>query len=240
MLNHVLFLYLLFVSQEFYFLVYSFVTYYLIFLIGINISAHRYFSHKGFALNKNLEKLFAFIMCICTVGSPIAWAGMHRKHHQFSDGGNDPHSPRSEHKNSYLRSYIGIWKQYTADLKYVRDLRKESIQKIFHKNYFLVIILYCLLIYCIRLSPTDVIVFYCIPAVFCFHAASLIVTLGHSAKTKDVRTNDYSVDSIIIHYLCAGEGLHNLHHQNPKTFYFRENKWYFFDFPGFIISKIKC
>ena len=178
-------------------------------------------------------------MTLATIGSTLAWAGMHRQHHKYSDKSLDPHSPVDTQTpiKSFFMSYIGLWKIYVARPEFTGDLRRDDLHKFLHRYYFLIIMLWCLLL--AMINPLLVLFMYTVPAVFCFHAASLIVTAGHTSGTRDYKTSDNSRNNILLHWVTWGEGLHNLHHAQPKHFRYREGpaqKWYYFDLPGFIIE----
>ena len=67
---------------------------YLIFVlmcpIGISAGLHRYFTHKSFKTSKAWERIMLFASVYASVGSSIAWVGMHRAHHRYSDKKYDP------------------------------------------------------------------------------------------------------------------------------------------------------
>ena len=72
----------------------SIIAYYILLTIGISIMMHRYFSHKSFEFKNNIiRKFFIIISLLSLRGSPIAWAYLHRAHHEHVDTKNDPHTP---------------------------------------------------------------------------------------------------------------------------------------------------
>jgi fatty-acid desaturase len=215
--------------------------YFLMFCVGVDIGVHRYFSHKSFKTSKFYELFFGVWMTLATVGSSLAWAGMHRQHHKNADTLLDPHTPHGG-KNSFLgafKAYIGLWKFYVARPEFTSDLRKSSLHRFFHFYYFLVILIYCILLYLIH--PLALVFLYCVPATFSFHAASMIVTFGHLMGDRSHETPDKSRNSLLVHWLTMGEGLHNLHHAEPWQYRYSggpASRWYFFDLPGFFIEKV--
>ena len=119
--------------------------YYFFFGWGIVIGMHRLFSHRSFETNYSF--ILAIFATLATVGSTIAWVGMHRKHHVTSDKVDDPHSPRSHPENSngilaFLQAYIGIWPNYVATARHSRGVRRQRLHKFLHYYYFLIILLY--------------------------------------------------------------------------------------------------
>lgn len=62
-------------------------------LLGINLCYHRLLTHRGFSCPLWCEHTLA-IFGVCAVqDSPPHWVAVHRRHHQFADEDNDPHSP---------------------------------------------------------------------------------------------------------------------------------------------------
>lgn len=217
----------------------SLAVYFCMFCLGINIGAHRLFSHRSFKTSRLGRWVLGFCMVLATVGSPLAWAGMHRAHHAGADTDEDPHSPVT-HKTRWLGfalSYLGIWRSYHASLRGSKDLRRDPAQQFFHFWYFAILIGFAATLY-FTLGIQGVVFGYCLPAVACFHVASLIVTWGHAAPEKSSRTRDYSQNSLLIHLLSFGEGLHHLHHAKPALYRYRDQRWYFFDLPGFLIENV--
>lgn len=217
----------------------SVAVYFVMFCIGVNIGVHRYFSHQSFETGPVQEWFMGIAMCLASLGSPLAWAGMHRMHHQFSDSGKDPHTPLVDGKasvKSFLRTYIGVWSQYVASPKYIRDIKKMTLHKVLHFYYFGFIFSYILLL--ALLDPVLVIYLYCLPAVMSFHAASCIVTVGHVLGHKPHNTRDSSRNNVVLHWLTFGEGLHNEHHAYPRNAIYLGKPWYFFDLPGFLIQTV--
>ena len=53
---------------------------------------HRTVSHKN-SIHPLAEKILLMLSWLGATSSAIAWAGVHRKHHRYSDTEKDPHSP---------------------------------------------------------------------------------------------------------------------------------------------------
>ena len=62
-------------------------------LLGITVSYHRLLSHRAYDCVAPMRFLFTALGAMAIEGSPIRWASVHRRHHQFSDMEGDPHSP---------------------------------------------------------------------------------------------------------------------------------------------------
>jgi len=68
-------------------------------VLSTTIYLHRSVTHKGVELHPAVAAFFHLWIVLFTGIVPREWAGVHRKHHQFSDKEGDPHSP-------YL---LGLW-----------------------------------------------------------------------------------------------------------------------------------
>lgn len=90
------------------YLILAIITYY-----GANISVglgmHRLWSHGAYKTTLWVEYLLAFISAGTLQGPILAWASDHFKHHRYTDGERDPHSP-SKYKGKikgFLWSHVG-------------------------------------------------------------------------------------------------------------------------------------
>ena len=212
----------------------SFVTYWVTGILGINIGFHRLISHRSFVTSNIIEKILSLIGVITTVGSPLAWAAIHRQHHRCTDRIGDPHSPL---ELGNFKAWFGLWNNVRLDLKLIKDLRSKPFYRKIHKYYF-----YIILFYCIGLSlidPIYVIFIYCIPACLCLHSTSSIIVIAHRHGYRpypDVK--DQSRNSWIANLITLGEGWHNTHHAKPYAWNNQEH-WWEFDIPAYIIRFIK-
>jgi stearoyl-CoA desaturase (delta-9 desaturase) len=60
---------------------------------GVTVGYHRYLTHRSFTAARPLRLVLAIAGALAVEGGPIGWVSAHRKHHRFSDGPGDPHSP---------------------------------------------------------------------------------------------------------------------------------------------------
>ena len=71
------------------------ISFYVLNILGIWMTLHRYYSHKSFEFkNVFLKWIFTLLAVIAGRGSPLGWVYLHRKHHAYSDTEQDPHSPK--------------------------------------------------------------------------------------------------------------------------------------------------
>jgi len=177
---------------------------------------HRTVAHKN-SINPVVEKIMILVSWLGASGSAIAWAGLHRAHHRFSDTNKDPHNPLTR----------GKWNVYwfpTGDtniIKYVPDLLRKKWYVFQHKYYLYGLILFHIL----GLLLLPIAAYWCVlvvPAVLMWSAGSSINIFCHD------KTGPLNVP--FLGYLQAGEGWHKNHHLDPANAIF--NKKY--DWGGYI------
>jgi fatty-acid desaturase len=221
-------------TGEFYLLLVSLITYWIIGVLGVNIGLHRLLSHRSFKTYPVFEYLFSAISVLTTIGSPLAWTAVHRQHHRKTEQPGDPHSP---YLLGNLRAWFGFWNYPKLDLKLVRDLRESQFQRFLHKRYLEIILIYCFILFVI--NPWFIIFVYAIPACLCLHSSSAIIVIAHRHGYKThVLKHDESRNSWIANLITLGEGWHNNHHAKPYAWSNWE-KWWEWDIPSLIIRVIK-
>jgi stearoyl-CoA desaturase (delta-9 desaturase) len=71
-------------------------SFYILNILGIWMTLHRYYSHKSFNFRYLfLKYIFTLIAILAGRGSPLGWVYLHRQHHAYSDTEKDPHSPKN-------------------------------------------------------------------------------------------------------------------------------------------------
>ncbi len=201
--------------------------------IGNEIGMHRLWSHRSFKTSKIKEVFLHLCSVPLLCGSSIAYAGIHRQHHAYSDTDKDPHQTGSPWKTLfYVRN-----PNLVMSPKIVTDLIKSPLHRWIHKHYFkinLVILLSALVLF----GPIYTGWFLSSVIVYNFIVIGLINIYGHRPEhgTRNFDTNDKSTNNFWLQALLWGHGLHNNHHKNPASFRLnvKENE---FDLPGWIIEK---
>ena len=96
--------------------------------LGINLGYHRLLTHRGFVCPKWLEYSFALLGLCCIQHTPAYWVAIHRRHHQYADAQDDPHSPLA----GFLWGHFGWVLAENDDLKdeivtqrYAKDLMRD-------------------------------------------------------------------------------------------------------------------
>lgn len=85
-----------------------FFTFYLLTMIGVEVGYHRYFSHRSFQATKPIQALLAILGSMAAEGGVIFWVAHHRRHHQYTEQAEDPHSPHL-HGQDFWGQLRGFW-----------------------------------------------------------------------------------------------------------------------------------
>src|SRR4029450_7024255 len=70
---------------------------YLLRMWAITVGYHRYLSHRSFRTNRALQFVLALLGATAMQQGPLWWASWHRRHHEYADTPDDPHSPVVRH-----------------------------------------------------------------------------------------------------------------------------------------------
>jgi stearoyl-CoA desaturase (delta-9 desaturase) len=168
-----------------------------------------------------------------TVGSSIAWVGVHRAHHVFTDKPYDPHSPH----DGIFKAWTGIGHTETKiPVSFVKDLLRDPLHRIVHDNYFKILLIPIIILFIC--SPLLGVFLYAIPATLALQTTSIVNVLGHRHGYRSHNTDDRSTNSWLANLISLGEGWHNNHHNKPSNYNIKE-KSHEWDLIGWFIERIK-
>lgn len=188
--------------------------------IGTAIMLHRYISHRAIDIRPMLKPILYWIACMSGQGSPIWWAALHRGyHHAHSDKEKDIHSPTKGFWHAYMGWMFTI-NYNSVSLRYAVEKLKDKQLMWFHKNYNKVIWISFLILF--LFNPAMSIWFYIIPALCGLHTDSMVNSLCHTenAGYRIFDTKDHSENVWFLGYFGWGQGWHNNHHNDPRSFDF--------------------
>jgi stearoyl-CoA desaturase (Delta-9 desaturase) len=190
-------------------------------VLGVSIGCHRYLAHRSFETSQISIVLLYLMATLSCIGSPLIWAAVHRKHHQCADQEGDPHCPQR----------LGFWGiilgSYNSEAfptaSHMRDFFRDPWLLFFHRNYFLVLLVY---IFALLLVGTKAFVAgFAVPITLTYWATSLGIYLNHTHGYRNFETADKSRNSWILSFYTLGDGWHNNHHHAPKNFNHRIHWW---------------
>lgn len=196
-------------------------SFYILNILGIWMTLHRYYSHKSFKLNIVLKWLFSTIALLAGRGSIIGWVYLHRLHHAYSDEEKDPHSP---HNLGYKMFGFGHMKQQEGEMKIFLVKELMTAEQLFiHKWYMLLLIPIVG-----TLALIDLQLFYwawVVPAALIQFSTSNFNYFGHTSGYRNYETKDQSKNNFWLWPIILGEAWHNNHHGDAKNFSTRHKFW---------------
>lgn len=212
--------------------------------LGVACGYHRIFSHNT---HPNLpvwkENIILFFGTMSGQGSSITWSAIHRGyHHKWSDTERDLHSPR----DGIYHAFFGWATKITennpiVNLKYAGPILRKKNHLWFHQNQMR--ILWTVPIITALYSWELSLMLWCLPTAITLLQDNLVNVFGHKRALIGYRnyndTSDNSHNNFVLGYLGWGQGWHNNHHHNPKSFDFGSGisgKWWEWD-PCKIFSK---
>jgi stearoyl-CoA desaturase (delta-9 desaturase) len=206
---------------------------YLATAVGITVGYHRYFTHRSFATVSWIQYLLLILGSMAFQGPMLTWVAVHRRHHQHSDGEDDPHSPHAYGPgiSGVLR---GLWHSHIGWLfkepgfnipSYVRDYEGRTGLR-----------------WCSDLFPVWVALGLLIPTLLGWlliggwlgallgfvwggliriflvhHVTWSINSVCHLWGEQPFRSRDESRNNLWFGILGLGEGFHNNHHAFPTS-----------------------
>ncbi len=206
---------------------------YLLTVLGITVGYHRLFSHHSFETNRVVQFLLAVLGSMAVQGPLLKWVALHRRHHQFSDTADDPHSPHA-HDQGFFGLLRGLWHAHLGWffqpdppdlLRYVKDLRQSRALRL-ASALFPVWVLIGLLIPTVlgalwTLTWTGALcglLWGGLARIFLVHHVTWSVnSVCHLWGSQPFPSGDESRNNFVFGLLALGEGWHNNHHAFPTS-----------------------
>ena len=201
-------------------------------IVCVTLFLHRGQAHRGFVFNPLLEHFMRFWLWLTTGMVTKQWVAIHRKHHRFSDGQGDPHSPH----------VYGIWHVLLKGARLYHSASKDSVmvatygqgtpndwveRKVYTQHSRLGILL-MLIIDLVLFGPLGFIVWGVQMIWIPFWAAGVVNGLAHWWGYRNGITKDQSRNISPWGIIIGGEELHNNHHLDPASPKM-SRRWFEFD-----------
>ena len=201
--------------------------------LGITVGFHRLFVHRSFETYTWVKFILAVLGSMAVQGPLLKWVAMHRRHHQYSDTPDDPHSPQHEGQGvlgllrGFWHAHIGWFFQpdppdldhYVKDLRASRTLRVASY--LFPLWVVLGLVIPAVLGGVITLSWAGVwtgLIWGGLVRIFLVHHVTWSVNSAcHLWGFRPYRSDDQSRNNFVFGILALGEGWHNTHHAFPTS-----------------------
>ena len=228
--------------------------------LGINLGYHRLLTHRGFACPKFLEHSFA-VLGVCSMqDTPARWVAVHRRHHQFSDQQDDPHSPLVHGLWGHVGwmlienrdlARLGIYDRYAKDI--LRDPFYRRMEKSF--LYPTIVLTSWAIFFAIGLATgllsgntladalqlgTSVLLWAVfVRTVIVWHITWLVNSASHLWGYRTYETGDDSRNNWLVALLSNGEGWHNNHHIDPRSAA-HGHKWWEIDVVFWVVRLLEA
>ncbi len=200
--------------------------------LGIAVGYHRIISHNSITISSWKKKVLSVLGLFGCQGSTIFWVALHRGyHHASTDTLKDFHSPIHGRWSAYM-GWIFKLQPTDISLKYAVDLLKDPFHLFIHKHHNKII--WGTLAVVALISWQTALYGFIIAMTVAQHQENLVDLFGHtpSAGYRNFDLKDLSTNVPILGFLAWGQGWHNNHHKDPKSFDFGSSisgKWWEYD-----------
>ena len=210
--------------------------------IGVTVGFHRLFTHRSFKTAGPLRFLLAALGSAAIEGPLIEWVSNHRKHHQFSDESDDPHSPH--HHGTGVRgalrglahAHLGwILKGDAAATpeRYAKDLLADPIARFVDRTFLVWLLAGLALPFALGAALTGTLdgalaglLWGGAVRIFLLHHATFSInSLCHFFGRQPYATGDKSRNLAWLALPTLGEAWHNNHHAFPTSARHGRSRW---------------
>jgi stearoyl-CoA desaturase (Delta-9 desaturase) len=202
-------------------------------VLGVTVGFHRYFTHRSFETGRVMQFALGALGSMAVEGPLLKWVALHRRHHQYSDQPDDPHSPCSEGRG--FRAIVrGMWHAHMGWFfrpeppgldRYVKDLRQSAALRA-ASALFPVWVLVGLLIpsligWALEGDVTGALMGFIwggLTRIFLVHHVTWCInSVCHLWGGRSFASGDQSRNNFLLGLLAFGEGWHNNHHAFPTS-----------------------
>jgi stearoyl-CoA desaturase (delta-9 desaturase) len=206
---------------------------YVLTTLGISIGYHRLFTHRSFETNAAIQLVLAILGSMAIEGAMLKWVAIHRRHHQYSDQPEDPHSPHHQGRG-LLGLLRGLWHAHMGWLfrpdppdldRYIKDLQESRLLRVASALFpvwaALGFIVPAVLGGLLMESWNGVwrgLIWGGLVRVFLVHHVTWSVnSVCHMWGLRPYESGDESRDNVVFGILGMGEGWHHTHHTFPSS-----------------------
>jgi stearoyl-CoA desaturase (Delta-9 desaturase) len=188
-------------------------------VVATSIYLHRALAHRALVIHPTADVLFRAVLWLTTGQNRQEWVAVHRKHHTFTDGPGDPHSPQ----------LLGFWRVQLGNVYYyAREARNpETLRKfapdivpdrwdraLFAHGWLGPALGVGLLCAALGVVP-GLAAGLGHGVLYVFVFAPLINGLGHWSGRQTFTNTAYNWS--VLAGVTGGESLHNNHHAHPRA-----------------------
>lgn len=209
-------------------------------IVSVTLFLHRGQAHRGIEFHPALSHFMRLWLWLTTGMVTKEWVAVHRKHHRYSDGPGDPHSPIVFGIWRVLFSGVLLYSEATKDEKMVNQYGvgtpDDWLEKNIYSKYSVYGVLLLLIFNTLVFNGWGILIWLIQIAWIPFHAAGVINGIGHWFGYRNGITQDNSRNIVPWGIWIGGEELHNNHHLNPSSVKL-SRRWWEFDI-GYFWLKI--
>jgi stearoyl-CoA desaturase (delta-9 desaturase) len=223
---------------------------YAVTMFGITAGLHRHFAHRTFRTSVPMRVVLAVIGSMAAQGPLMFWVTAHRRHHAYSDGPGDPHSPNLSGPG-WLGKIRGFWHSHMGWMlvedvsnwsKFACDLLRHRYLFTLHQLYPVWVLLGLLIPTAIGgaiertwLGALEGLLWGGLVRIFLVNQAAWCVgSVCHMFGARPFPTPDHSGNVSWVAWMTFGEGLQNNHHAFPGST-MHALRWWQPDISGWII-----
>jgi stearoyl-CoA desaturase (Delta-9 desaturase) len=188
-------------------------------VISTTIYLHRTATHRALALHPAVAWFFRFDLWLTTGIVTKQWVAIHRKHHAFTDVEGDPHSPKLK---GFWSVQLGNVFHYIKEARnpetierYARDIEDDVWDRQFFNNGPAGVILGTLVLCMIMGLGWGLLAASVHGVVYVFVLSSSINGLCHHTGYRNFDNTATNIRWLGL--FTGGEGLHNNHHEYPRS-----------------------
>lgn len=222
--------------------------------LGVCLGYHRLLTHSSFDTYPIVRRLLALCGTLAGEGPPIMWVSAHRKHHQFSDLENDPHSPNDGAWWSHmLWTFPRYGSSHWAQLyrTYSPDLLKDPFLRLLDRTFLWWHLALGLILFGagwaiggtrlegLRLGTSFLVWGMFVRLVWVLHVTWSVNSASHIWGYRNYQTRDNSRNLWWVGLLAFGEGWHNNHHAYPRSAP-HGHRWWEIDATYWVICLMKA
>ena len=188
---------------------------------------HRYVIHRQYNLTPQVETAMKIMYWLLFDVVTREFVVQHRKHHEFSDSFNDPHTPRfgfwSLLRCCLVPSFFRSYKITVSDQEYHRYRAEASTNTVVDRYPRMGVVL-LLLINMLLFGWVGIVIWLIHLFAVNFLIITTITVFGHSIGYKNFNLGDCTKNVVPVGILCVGEELHNNHHKDSRQCNMAVNK----------------
>jgi stearoyl-CoA desaturase (delta-9 desaturase) len=232
-------LWYLWYSQEYQWLIATFISWFLCYVVGEGIFLHRYFAHKAFECNPILAKIFSVFTMLGGHVNPIAFKLVHTAHHVHTDTEGDPHTPYK----SFFNGFIGWHWNFNFPVSEMKRF-KLVVQNLTSDPYYVFLHAHQFSIYWISFLLLSLIDFRLglftmgLAGAIGIQFQNITNSFGHhpryGQRRYDIKDNSRNFAWLSWFFWQGAGALQNNHHAFPSR-YHDSHAWYEFDIGKWLI-----